>query len=61
LLWPLPETVLLSACGRSLDLVPPHLNAGARILLLTSGHDAPAKLARPLVRIGFDLRRINGT
>ncbi len=58
LLWPLPETVLLSACGRSLDLVRPHLNAGARILLLTSGHDAPAKLARLLCEIGFGPSRI---
>ena len=58
LLWPLPETVLLSACGRSLDLVRPHLHAGARILLLTSGHDAPAKLARLLCEIGFGPSRI---
>jgi precorrin-6Y C5,15-methyltransferase (decarboxylating) len=58
LLWPLPQTVLLSACGRSLDFIRPHLHPGARILMLTEGHDAPAKLARLLCRIGFGPSRI---
>jgi precorrin-6Y C5,15-methyltransferase (decarboxylating) len=50
--------VLLSTCGRPLDLVRPHLHDGARILLLTSGHDAPAKLARLLCGIGFGPSRV---
>ncbi len=58
LLWPLPQTILLSACGRPLDLIRPHLHAGARILMLTSGHDAPAKLARLLCGIGFGRSRV---
>jgi precorrin-6Y C5,15-methyltransferase (decarboxylating) len=58
LLWPLAETCLLSLCGRSLDFVRPHLQPGARILLLTSGHDAPAKLARLLCDIGFGGSRV---
>jgi precorrin-6Y C5,15-methyltransferase (decarboxylating) len=58
LLWPLPQTVLLSACGRSLDLIRPHLHAGARILMLTAGGDAPAKLARLLCGIGFGPSRV---
>jgi precorrin-6Y C5,15-methyltransferase (decarboxylating) len=58
LLWPLPQTVLLSLCGRSLDFVRPHLHPGARILILTSDHDAPAKLARLLCDIGFGPSRV---
>jgi precorrin-6B C5,15-methyltransferase / cobalt-precorrin-6B C5,C15-methyltransferase len=58
LLWPLPQTVLLSLCGRSLDFIRPHLHAGAHILILTSDHDAPAKLAGLLCRIGFGSSRV---
>jgi precorrin-6Y C5,15-methyltransferase (decarboxylating) len=53
LLWPLPQAVLLSLCGRSLDLIRPHLHPGARILILTSDHSTPAELARLLCEIGF--------
>jgi precorrin-6Y C5,15-methyltransferase (decarboxylating) len=53
LLWPLPQTVLLSLCGRPLDLLRPHLHPGARILVLTSGPEAPAQLARLLCDTGF--------
>ena len=58
LLWPLPQTVLLSLCGRSLDFVRPHLHPGVRILILTSDSDAPAKLARLLCDIGFGPSRV---
>jgi precorrin-6B C5,15-methyltransferase / cobalt-precorrin-6B C5,C15-methyltransferase len=58
LLWPLAQTCLLSLCGRSLDFVRPHLQPGARILLLTSDHDAAAKLARLLCEIGFGRSRV---
>jgi precorrin-6Y C5,15-methyltransferase (decarboxylating) len=53
LLWPLPQTVLLSLCGQSIDLVRPHLHPGARILALTSDQDAPGQMARLLCKIGF--------
>jgi precorrin-6B C5,15-methyltransferase / cobalt-precorrin-6B C5,C15-methyltransferase len=53
LLWPLPQAVLLSLCGRPLDLLRPHLHPGARILVLTSGREAPAQLARLLCDTGF--------
>jgi precorrin-6B C5,15-methyltransferase / cobalt-precorrin-6B C5,C15-methyltransferase len=53
LLWPLPQTALLSLCGRSLDLIRPHLHPGSRILALTSDHHAPKGLARLLCEIGF--------
>jgi precorrin-6Y C5,15-methyltransferase (decarboxylating) len=58
LLWPLPQTVLLSLCGRSLDFIRPHLHPGARILILTEGRDAPAELARLLCDIGFGPSRV---
>jgi len=58
LLWPLPQTSLLSLCGRSLDYIRPHLHPGARILILASDQDAPAKLARLLCEIGFGTSRI---
>jgi precorrin-6Y C5,15-methyltransferase (decarboxylating) len=58
LLWPLPQTVMLSLCGRSLEFVRPHLHPGARLLILTAGSEAPAALARLLCRIGFGPSRI---
>jgi precorrin-6Y C5,15-methyltransferase (decarboxylating) len=58
LLWPLPQTVLLSLCGRSLDFIRPHLHPGARILILTSGRDDPAKLARLLCEVGCGASRV---
>jgi precorrin-6B C5,15-methyltransferase / cobalt-precorrin-6B C5,C15-methyltransferase len=58
LLWPLPQTVLLSLCGRSLDFIRPHLHSGARILILTAGPDSPATLARLLCRLGFGPSRV---
>jgi precorrin-6B C5,15-methyltransferase / cobalt-precorrin-6B C5,C15-methyltransferase len=56
--WSLPETVLLSVHGRSLDLVRPHLQPGARILTLTSGADGPATLAQVLAQSGFGRSRL---
>jgi precorrin-6Y C5,15-methyltransferase (decarboxylating) len=58
LLWPLPQTVLLSLCGRSLEFIRPHLHPGARILILTAGGDAPAALARLLCQVGFGPSRV---
>jgi precorrin-6Y C5,15-methyltransferase (decarboxylating) len=51
--WSLSHTTLLSAHGRSLDLLRPHLQPGARILALTSDGDAPIALARLLAETGF--------
>jgi precorrin-6Y C5,15-methyltransferase (decarboxylating) len=53
LLWPLPQTVQLSLCGRPLDFIRPHLHPGARILALTSGGGAPASIARLLCDLRF--------
>ena len=51
--WSLPATVLLSVHGRSLDLVRPHLQPGARILALTSDGGGPTALAKLLADTGF--------
>jgi precorrin-6B C5,15-methyltransferase / cobalt-precorrin-6B C5,C15-methyltransferase len=56
--WSLPDTALLSLHGRSLDLVRPHLQPGARILVLTSDEDGPAALARLLAQSGFGETRL---
>jgi precorrin-6Y C5,15-methyltransferase (decarboxylating) len=56
--WPLPQTVLLSVHGRTLDLVRPHLQPGARLLALTSDGDAPGALARLLAETGFGASRL---
>jgi len=58
LLWSLPQTVLLSLCGRSLDYIRPHLHPGARILILTSDRAAAATLAPLLCDLGFGLSRV---
>jgi precorrin-6B C5,15-methyltransferase / cobalt-precorrin-6B C5,C15-methyltransferase len=56
--WSVPDTVLLSLHGRSLDLVRPHLQPGARILVLTSGAETPAALAQLLAQSGFGQSRL---
>jgi precorrin-6B C5,15-methyltransferase / cobalt-precorrin-6B C5,C15-methyltransferase len=53
LLWALPQVTLLSLCGRSLDLIRPHLHPGARILALTSGAAAPGAIAELMCATGF--------
>jgi precorrin-6Y C5,15-methyltransferase (decarboxylating) len=56
--WALPETTQLSLHGRTLDLVRPHLQPGARVLALTSDGEGPAALARLLSDIGFGTSRM---
>jgi precorrin-6Y C5,15-methyltransferase (decarboxylating) len=56
--WSVPDAVLLSLHGRSLDLIRPHLQPRSRILVLTSGGDGPAALAQFLAQIGFGQSRL---
>jgi precorrin-6Y C5,15-methyltransferase (decarboxylating) len=56
--WSIPDTVLLSLHGRSLDLIRPHLQPGARLLVLTSDGEIPAALARLLAQSGFGRSRL---
>ena len=51
--WSLPDTTLVSLHGRAIDLIRPHLHAGARILALTSDGAAPGEIARLLTSLGF--------
>jgi len=53
--WPLQDVLNLSLHGRPVDLIRPHLHAGARILALTSDENGPAELASLLARSGFGL------
>ena len=53
LLWSIPQTILLSLCGRPLDLLRPHLHPGARMLVFTSDQRAPQEIARLLSDLGF--------
>jgi precorrin-6Y C5,15-methyltransferase (decarboxylating) len=56
--WALPETALVSLCGRALDLVRPHLQPGARVLALAADGDTPAALASLLTGAGFGASRL---
>jgi precorrin-6B C5,15-methyltransferase / cobalt-precorrin-6B C5,C15-methyltransferase len=56
--WSLPHTALLSVHGRNLDLIRPHLQPGARLLVLTSDGDGAAALARLLTDSGFGASRL---
>jgi len=53
--WPLQDVVSLSAHGRPIELVIPHLHPAARILALTSDEHGPGQLAKLLVDKGFGL------
>ncbi len=56
--WSLPDAALLSVHGRTLDLVRPHLQPGARILALTSDDEGPGALAKLLAETGFGSSRL---
>jgi len=56
--WPLAEVTGLSLHGRDLALLRPHLHPGARLLLLTSGAEAPAAIAALLIGWGFGDSRL---
>jgi precorrin-6Y C5,15-methyltransferase (decarboxylating) len=51
--WALPEVTQLSLHARDLDLIRPHLQPHARVLVLTSDGEGPGALARLLVALGF--------
>jgi len=56
--WALPETALVSLCGRALDLIRPHLQPGARVLALAADGETPAALAKLLTDAGFGASRL---
>jgi precorrin-6Y C5,15-methyltransferase (decarboxylating) len=56
--WSLPDTALVSLHGRSLDLIRPHLQPGARVLALTPDGSGPKALAALLTDNGFGASRL---
>ena len=56
--WALPDIALVSAHGRALDRIRPHLHQGARVLALTSDSEGPEALARLLAETGFGESRL---
>lgn len=51
--WPLVEARMVTLHGRPLELVVPHLQPGARILVLSADRTTPARLAELLRRTGW--------
>ena len=56
--WALPDTTLVSLHGREVDRIRPHLQPGARVLILTSDAEGPASLARLITETGFGASRL---
>lgn len=56
--WPIADTACLTVHGRSLDLVAPHLAAGARLLVLSEDGDTPWQIAQWLTKRGWGASRI---
>jgi precorrin-6Y C5,15-methyltransferase (decarboxylating) len=51
--WPLQDAVCFSVCGRPLELAIPHLQPGARLLMLSWDGTTPARLAALMRERGF--------
>ncbi|POO54570.1 precorrin-6y C5,15-methyltransferase (decarboxylating) subunit CbiE [Agrobacterium rosae] len=51
--WALQDVECVSLHGRSIDLIRPHLHAGAKLIVLTSDEKAPALLASLVSEAGF--------
>jgi precorrin-6Y C5,15-methyltransferase (decarboxylating) len=58
LAWPLQSTTCLSVHGRPLELVIPHLQPGARLLVLSWDARTPAAMAQLLMSRGLGASRI---
>ncbi|WP_093571257.1 precorrin-6y C5,15-methyltransferase (decarboxylating) subunit CbiE [Methylobacterium sp. 174MFSha1.1] len=56
--WPLAETACLTLHGRALERVIPHLQPGARLLVLSWDGTTPEKLAMLLTERGFPRSRL---
>jgi precorrin-6Y C5,15-methyltransferase (decarboxylating) len=51
--WPLQDIFAVSAHGRPVSTIVPHLSPGARLLVLTSDGDGPVAIGRLLTESGF--------
>ncbi len=56
--WSAPDTALLSIHGRPLEALHPAVQPGARLLVLTSGREAPAEVAALLRARGYGRSRM---
>ncbi|MDK1490716.1 precorrin-6y C5,15-methyltransferase (decarboxylating) subunit CbiE [Sinorhizobium sp. 7-81] len=56
--WALQDAATVSLHGRPLDLIRPHLQPGARVLVLTSDEGGPKALAALLCDSGFGQSRL---
>jgi precorrin-6Y C5,15-methyltransferase (decarboxylating) len=56
--WSAPDTALLSIHGRPLETLHPAVQPGARLLVLTSGTEAPAEVAALLRARGYGPSRM---
>ncbi len=56
--WSAPDTALLSIHGRPLETLHPAVQPGARLLVLTSGREAPAEVAALLRARGYGPSRM---
>lgn len=51
--WPLQETRIISVCGRDPLIIQPHLQDGARLLILSADRHSPAQICAHLRDDGF--------
>ncbi|MFS8037869.1 precorrin-6y C5,15-methyltransferase (decarboxylating) subunit CbiE [Xanthobacter sp. AM11] len=56
--WPLQEVDLVSLHGRPLALLRPHLQDGARLLILTCDGDGPRQVAQMAAGLGLGASRL---
>ncbi len=52
--WPLQHTACLSCCGRPVQALLPHLQPGARLLILSAGAETPPAIAALLAAHGLN-------
>jgi len=57
--WPLPEAATVSLCGRPLPTLIPHLQPGARLLVLSADGTTPGVVAGLLRTRGFGASRMH--
>jgi precorrin-6Y C5,15-methyltransferase (decarboxylating) len=56
--WPLQNTATLTAHGRPLEALHPHIHPGARLLVLSENGRTPAAIAKLLTERGFASSRL---
>ena len=57
--WAVQDAVVVSACGRPLGAIRPHLHDGARLIVLSADATTPSILAVMLELLGFGASRLH--